>query len=599
MKLNVVLIMILAFAKAYTLQSQVFIDKVNAPLNPYGPYWKELAINELQGDVYSMDFKEYPRNGKVPYLESNITLEQAIKDKKDYLLLKNGLVTTQKSAFASSPSFFEYDLNKNIIREENDFWIYTYKYDSRNRVVEKTSNSKQNNTIEKLNYEYANEKGELIVTITYNIQGKITSEKKHFKDGLEVLSIYANDKRVTTYEFDEKGNWIKKKVKSNSMPYELSRSIIYYSDIDAAIKSKQLNWERVYYMEGSQIIFPKARFNNRYASKKIIATRTLDNSGLFYIPQDKNYYYAKDAFKSKEDLGLQGVAPQVTVGSEAILEYHEGSVRAFDKGKLVSKMKLYYVEKSVYITDSLRTTHYITQNVDQSDPKHFYTSVKYTDVQSFYSIENEKKVYKIFSNGEQFDYSKITKWGFTAAGDSVIYVDDEPYLVLKGSASNPLRTFFPAYVYNGEKLYLKDPTKKSANLSNQINTPPTSLGNDEDTSKPSLTTTAISQRASAFLSAFQESNGKIKMKQILADMEKSLIASGISDSARIDAYSILFKELYVVNKPAAFQLTMLMPRSVDVLTFLNMLDKEQRNYVKTTARAKVSSYSGYHSNNKQ
>ncbi|MDP5078381.1 MAG: hypothetical protein NWQ19_09815 [Nonlabens sp.] len=45
-------------------------------MNPEGPYWEELAARDLKGDVYSVDFKEYSRNGKLAFLQSNTTLNR-------------------------------------------------------------------------------------------------------------------------------------------------------------------------------------------------------------------------------------------------------------------------------------------------------------------------------------------------------------------------------------------------------------------------------------------------------------------------------------------------------------------------------------------
>ncbi len=45
-------------------------------MNPEGPYWEELAARDLKGDVYGVDFKEYSRNGKLAFLQSNTTLNR-------------------------------------------------------------------------------------------------------------------------------------------------------------------------------------------------------------------------------------------------------------------------------------------------------------------------------------------------------------------------------------------------------------------------------------------------------------------------------------------------------------------------------------------
>lgn len=76
MKVKLLLLLIFAFAKANNAQAQVFIDKVNAPMNPEGPYWEKLAARDLKGDVYSVDFKEYSRNGRLAFLQSNTTLNR-------------------------------------------------------------------------------------------------------------------------------------------------------------------------------------------------------------------------------------------------------------------------------------------------------------------------------------------------------------------------------------------------------------------------------------------------------------------------------------------------------------------------------------------
>ena len=130
---------------AIGVNAQVYIDKTNAPENPAGPYWAELKNREAKGDVYSIDFAVFPRDGKLVYTPSTITLEQAIKNKTAYTEIKNGLVVKQKTSYDNEANLYVYDANKNIVREENSSWIYTYKYDAKKQAYRKNSNLKKGN----------------------------------------------------------------------------------------------------------------------------------------------------------------------------------------------------------------------------------------------------------------------------------------------------------------------------------------------------------------------------------------------------------------------------------------------------------------------
>lgn len=460
----------LIFIVALSVNAQVCIDKINAPENPAGPYWAELKNREAKGDVYSIDFAVFPREGKLVYLPSIITLEQAIKEKKPFIEVKNGLIVKEKAGYSDQVTMYAYDANKNIIREENSHWIFNYKYDTKNRLIEKIATSKKETNIDnktkKTIYIYEQINEELVVTKTWYTENTKTFSKTHYKNGLELLNTYENDVRKKAYVFDEKGNWIVEKTTSNNswQNNTLERTIIYYSDLDFGIKNKQFNWELIPFAPGSDIGFPVIIYNNGrkpssvLSIKKFTAARTIDDSALFYLELGNHYYFGKDAFKSREAIGLKGFAKEVSTGSEALFESKGGYVRLYDQGKNLKNFAQYYTEKCYYVADSLGTNHYIIGNFDPNADKQFYPATKYTNTKMFYTIEAKKNTYQLFENGKPLDYTGITKWQYTEAGDRVVQYKGNPYMILVDSGKNKTLGFYPAKAYNNEKIFDNDPT---------------------------------------------------------------------------------------------------------------------------------------------
>ncbi len=457
-------LIVFAFAKAYTAQSQVFIDKVNAPKNPIGPYWGTPTAMDVKGPVYSVDFAEFPRDGKSVFTQSTISLEQAIKDKGSYLELKNGLIVTEKSKFQDDATTYAYDAQKRIIKKDNKFWLITYKYDSQSRVIEELSTSKEKYTTDKITYSYQPSGDALIVTVIYHYATGDVVIKEHYKNGLEFLSVGDVYTRRTTYEYDARGNWIKKKVQhSNQEYYELDRYIVYYDDLDTAIKSKQLLWERVPYTRGAKTGYPVIDFASRnlpaYALqiKKFLANKTIDLGALFYIPLGNRYYYGKDAFKDNENIGLKGKALEIAAGSEALVEVKHGRVKLFDAGRAKEKFKQHLYNNAFYLIDSLAQNHYVINDFNAASSKQFYTATKFPEGSMFYLHDVLFNEYRLFAMGEQLDDNKVGSWKFTRDGTIVAVYNGAPYMILSGSTTNKETGIYLAQPYKGEQLFDKNP----------------------------------------------------------------------------------------------------------------------------------------------
>lgn len=473
MNYTLMMVVLFAFAKANTAQAQVFIDKVNAPKNPVGAYWSNLAAKEAKGLVYSIDFTEFPRDGKQVFTQSTMSLEQAIKDKRSYTELKNGLVVKQKLHYDNYVKTYTYNAQNSIVREESDLWLTVYKYDEKNRLIEEEKTDKTKKITDKVTFSYETANGQLIVTSTYyssdGQRGSVVTE--YFKEGLNILKT-SNGKTLmrSTYTFDERGNWVKQTTSSTYGDYELERYIIYYDDLDLGIKNKQFAWQRLPYTTGATVGFPVLLFSNSkppaYAMqvKKFLAARTLDNGALFYINLSNRYYYGKDAFKDRENIGLKGQAVEIAAGSEALVETYGGYIKLYDSGINLKKIKHYKLENAYYLTDSLSQNHYVVYDYDDTNKKQFHAAKKFPEGSMFYTQVKGENTHRLFQNGELLDYSKIGNWKWTQDGTPVAIYNNLPCMVLTGSNANKETGIYVAQAYKGEKLVDKDPTATASNM---------------------------------------------------------------------------------------------------------------------------------------
>jgi hypothetical protein len=473
MNFRILVWFVLAFAKAYTTQSQVYIDKVNAPKNPLGPYFGLLEAIDVKGPVYSVDFTEFPRDGKPMFTQSTISLEQAIKDKQTYTELKNGLVVNQKLHFNNYVKTYTYNAQNCLVREEYDLWLMVYKYDEKNRLIEETKTDKTKNITDRVTFSYEVENGQLVITSTYYDKDGLrgSAVKDYFKDGLQVLRV--SNGKVTlrnNIEFDNRGNWVKKSTNSSYGDYELDRSIVYHDDLDVGIKNKQFSWERLPYTKDATIGFPVLIFPNSKLPehalqvKKFLAARTLDNSALFFINLGSRYYYGKDAFKDKENIGLKGKAVEIAVGSRVLVETYNNYIKLYDSGKNIKNINHYQLENSYYLTDSLAQNHYVVYNYNSALKKQFHIATKFPAGSMFYTKTAETNSYRFFANGQLLDYSKVGQYKYTQDGTTVVVYNGVPFMILSGNNTNKETGIYLAQPYNGEQLFDNSPTIAASQL---------------------------------------------------------------------------------------------------------------------------------------
>ncbi|MFD0990658.1 hypothetical protein ACFQ1R_11160 [Mariniflexile jejuense] len=461
MKKNLLLFLCFAFAEAYTAKAQVYIDKVNAPVNPIGPYYNELAAKNIKGSVYIVDYSTYPRNGKRNYTTSSYSLQDAIKNKWEYYETQNGLLTVTKTAFYDKATTYKYDTNKCIIYEENDFWIHNYSYDTKKRLIETTSYNKAKKATDKTQYSYYANNDLLVVTGNIkNADGISGTTITQFKNGLLISSAWNDEMPIRReYVFDTKGNWINEKViNPRYMTTNTARNIVYYEDIDLIIKNKKLDWEKQYFLDGSDVVLPYAMIRNEPVKKQLIGTRTIDNGVLFFIDKESRYYYGTGAFLSNHDKGIKGTAFEIASGYESLLEYNNGSISLYDNGLLIKNFKHHYYGESYYLTDSTAQRHFIVQDYKSSNG--FYPAKTYVNNPVVYGHNPEKGLIKLFINGEEVkDYSDV-KWKYSENGDHIAVKNNNPLYVLTGTATNTVYKLYIGKQYNGEKILDNNPLSK-------------------------------------------------------------------------------------------------------------------------------------------
>jgi hypothetical protein len=132
-----------------------------------------------------------------------------------------------------------YKYENDLLVEEGDYSIKNfYKYDENKKLIFKRSEYYKGRSFETI-YKY-NDKGLLVEGIDKNVSDKTTrftyynyDENDFLIEEKEINII--NGEEVTTYEYDEIGNWIKKILKCEkceSKTYTINRNIKYYSKND-------------------------------------------------------------------------------------------------------------------------------------------------------------------------------------------------------------------------------------------------------------------------------------------------------------------------------------------------------------------------------
>ncbi|PRP65661.1 hypothetical protein [Nonlabens agnitus] len=463
MKQVLLILMVFAFAKADFLQAQVHIDMVNAPMNPVGKYYTELPARNVKGSVYSVEYTRYSRDGKLEYQPSDYSLQEAITYKKPFIEMKNGLITVEKPSYSDSPSYYAYDGHKCLTREENDFWIHSYSYDSRKRLMETSSYRKEDKTTKTTKYTYELKGDMLWVTSTNtNSDGTTYFGTTKFKDGLKMELSWGSDPPIKyEYTFDHKGNWITQKVINPRYTTTITgRSIVYYDDVDKIVQDRKLKWEKLPFVEGSKVVIPYVMLHGRPVSKQWMGGRSINNGALFYIDVGQHYYLGDGGYVSNEDLGVKGIAPEVAAGSPYVMEHHDGYINFYDKGLSLKNFKSHYYGNSYYVLDSTLQRHYIVP--DYKSENGFYNAeLKIGDYMA-YGQDPQKNEFQIIENGVLVEDYSNTSWKTIENGDFVFMKAGKPVYVLTGSAANTEKKLYLGRKYNGEKLFDFQPKKSES-----------------------------------------------------------------------------------------------------------------------------------------
>ncbi len=176
----------------------------------------------------------------------------------DYVYSENGAVvkkTETKDRWSINPMSVEYDKYGNILKklgDDGDGYTYEYEYDSKGRVISKTTNEIYNGKAKTLS----------TVKYSYDNNGNLVSEK--YSHGAE-----------TTYEYDEKGNLI-----TEYDSYNQEKKSYTYNEKGDMISEKHYNSE-------NELVYNK-QIDLKYDVSGNVTEKTtaIDKNGYVYSYTD-------------------------------------------------------------------------------------------------------------------------------------------------------------------------------------------------------------------------------------------------------------------------------------------------------------------------
>lgn len=464
----------LAFAKVALSQGEgseseksVYIDHINAPLNPLGPYDVTVEGKNLKGDVYMVGYKDYS-NGQRYGTELSSDKEEATANKIWYYLEKDGLVVENKAYWSDDVFYFTYDSKNRLISEKNNDSHVTYEYDNKSRIIKKTTAYLRVNKTKERTYTYKTDGDTLVINLYFETD---EGEKKRFiyryKNGLIIEKQTWSDVDKYTYKFDHKGNWVFKDW-TNRTGDPIKRTIVYRKDIDKIIADKQLSWEKRRIYDAHVETAPYLVINDQKVSG-IQTSRALSNQAFFYLNDGQRYYRGNNAYSKTKGEGHKGTATLLSEGREVIFQNLDGYVKLFDKGKSISYLKYDRYGSDFYVRDTVSQKHYIIKDFVNYSKEIYYPEI-IENTTSFYGRNIANETYILYINGSNPDYSRVSKSKYTESGDPIVFYDNKPILILKDYYKIKSKGLHPAIAYTNEKIFDKNPTKKAVEAFNKNQT---------------------------------------------------------------------------------------------------------------------------------
>jgi hypothetical protein len=442
------LFFIFAFAKANTIQAQVFMDRINAPENPMGVYEGTYAAKNLKGNVYYADFMWYDKNKK-QIGENAIPEEWDPKNRSPYYVkTENGLIVEQGKL--KDTIYYTYDAKKRLLSEKGTYWNYEFQYDAMGRVIQKIAVNK--------------DKVSIITTTSYKKIGDELQVKREvlengtsrivdlvYKNGLVVFFESQNNKSTKSYDFDAYGNYVKTtNIDANGKVYIQPREIIYWHEVNEILTNKKLDWESSRVIDKTPIYSPYVQIKGRRIKYGISPAYLLNYDAAYYLDAGKTYLRAVKAYTTDRSNTGKGTARILTQGHEALFQYKDKLMVLLDRGDVVKNASHNRLGDDYYVVDTVSQIHYLIKDYQKSKDS-FTPAIKKTGNHSFYGRNLEKKTVSIFLNGKTPDY-RYVDFSNTVKGEKVMNYYGKPILVLTGYEKEIGDQIFEARPYAGEQI---------------------------------------------------------------------------------------------------------------------------------------------------
>ena len=373
----------------------------------------------LKGDIFQLNHVNFDRNGNyLPSKKSDDLTEVTLNDL--------GKIVKEKSSLGYA-TYYDYDSKGNLVRERTFNAVRTYTYDNVGRVIQEVFVNNEKET-SKSQYSYTKQKDLLVVKETGTaLSKKPYQSESHFKNGLMVYTKTAGElAKIIQYEFDHKGNWIKRTTVNAETKKELvepyNRAFIYYDEYDKGPSDMSVVTTRL--SKDISLLVPKLYINNKIYNTNYC--RFIDDY-VFYDAFSKTYYVARGGYSKSNIEGQKFTVEKLSTGAETVLLYDGKYLDVADNG-IAPKSKNQYNFKTYY-------GNYVAR--DSIAGKAFYfgvlptmaiqktimlpgTNMKDPNTSVWYLFNAEKKTILVFDRGE---IVKIAAAGFTGPENNPVLAE--------------------------------------------------------------------------------------------------------------------------------------------------------------------------------
>ena len=566
------------------------IDWSNAPINPI-PQGADLKYQNVKGDVFQDWMSRYARNGE--RLKS-----RDIEIIKDHL----GRVILYKTDY-NTGYHYKYDSRGNLIEEKSDHHINTYTYDSNNRLSKLTYISLKDNATRSSQFSYKINGDVLVVLeLETSFKGEKYEKERLFKNGFEIQHItkgYPGDKYE--YEFDKKGNWIKKtyinastnKIKTgydNKPVKPTTRDIIYYDEYDKAPTNatafiKDLSAGTAM---DKKILVPEIFIAGKKLS--LYGFERFNDDFIFYDPNINTYYIVRNAYNKNNTVGQELPVEKMISDAENMLLYEGKYLKVVEKGKSTK-------EVSDWKTESYRKylKCYVSINQNSGSAYAFENMPTVADGKTvaiagksingiWYIPTDDKKYVFLFEDGNLLA-DGISFVGYLSGNNDVVYAANGKPKYIASNFDNAID-----YQFSQVRLFnpATDKIKTQTTSSNTTQTT-TTIGSNTNTADAY---SGLSVEAKAFMEMYKTNpNG---LKNYVQNLHKSWEEKGSSTSDINAKYIDMYQELYTKDKVSAFELLMKLPfkwKEPHLKIITTYLTDEQKAYNRQKAQEIQKKYS--------